>query len=309
MVSVAPQLQAEFGVSYEGPAFAENAMDVRDLAPALLALGQAFDRTNVLLNGDRAAVRLSIRATRPGSFEIVLFLQQLLDGASDILTGDYFTSAANLTDVLFGGGTVAGGMSLFRVLKRLRGQKPRTTAVPERNGVWLRADNIELFVSTDTARLYADRPLRDQVEAFIRPLSKEGVERVVFKQDQEEQETVRRDEAPYFSAEDDESPVTQYIIPRQRLQITSLAFNRDGKWRLSDGANVHWYAMEDQDFTRAIQAGRRFGRDDILLCEVIMTQRLEENGKLRMDYAVRHVLQHILPGEQSRMDLGSIEQP
>ena len=33
--------QAEFAVAYEGPAFVEHTMEVRDLAPALLALGQS----------------------------------------------------------------------------------------------------------------------------------------------------------------------------------------------------------------------------------------------------------------------------
>ena len=292
---VFPNYQSEFAVSYEGPAFTAQTMEVRDLAPALLALGQAFDRANSLLNGDRASSTLSIRATRPGSFEISLVLQQLLEGASDILTGDFFTSAANLTEIVVGVPVI--GISLVSVLKRLRGKKPHVTETSEQ-GVLFEAENVRLFVPTEVARLYHDKPMRDQLEAFVRPLSKEGVDRVVFRRGQTEMESVQHDEAAYFSAEEEGANVTEYVIPRQRLQITRLAFNREGKWRLSDGANIHWYAMEDEVFAKAIQQGRRFGKDDILVCEVLMTQRLDDDGKLRMEYSVQRVLQHIVPGEQ-----------
>ena len=164
MTMVNPDYQTEFAVSYEGPAFVDYTMEVRDLAPALLALGQALDRANALLNGDRASISLSIRATRPGSFEISLLLQQLLEGASDVLTGDFFTSAANLTEVVVGG--PLAGMGLFTVLKRLRGKKPRIQESQQhREGVLFEAENVRFFVPTEIARLYSDRPLRDQLEA------------------------------------------------------------------------------------------------------------------------------------------------
>ena len=270
-------------------------MEVRDLAPALLALGQAFDRANGLLNGDRASVSLSIRATRPGSFELVLFLEQVLEGAGDILTGDLFTSAANLTEIMAGSPILGAG--LFTLLKRLRGRKPNVSP-QQPDGVVFEAENIRIVVPTEVARLYSDKPIRDQLEAFVRPLLKEGVERVVFRRGPTELESVRREEAEYFKAEAESTNKTEYIIPSQRLQITSLVFSKKGKWRLSDGANVHWYAMEDVDFATEIQQGRRFGKNDILVCEVLMTQRMDETSKLKLEYSVMRVLQHISPGEQ-----------
>ena len=88
--------EVEFSVSYDGNAITQNTMDVRDLAPALLALGQSFERANSLFNGDRASVSLRIRATKPGSFELVLFLQQVLEGATDVLSGDLMVSRLSL---------------------------------------------------------------------------------------------------------------------------------------------------------------------------------------------------------------------
>jgi hypothetical protein len=97
--------EVEFSVSYDGDALAQNTMDVRDLAPALLALGQSFERANSLFNGDRASVSLRIRANKPGSFEVVLFLQQLFEGATDVLSEDLMVSAFVLKELLIGGET------------------------------------------------------------------------------------------------------------------------------------------------------------------------------------------------------------
>ena len=295
MMTTTTDRQTEFAVSFEGPAFVEHTMEVRDLAPALLALGQAFDRANGVLNGDRASVSLSIRATRPGSFELVLFFEQVIEGAGDILTGDLFTSAANLTQIIIGVPTL--GVGLFALVKRLRGKKPNI-GPQEPDGVVFEAENIRIVVPTEVARLYSDKPIRDQLEAFVRPLGKAGVEKVVFRQNQTELESVRREEVEYFKAEPESADKTEYIIPSQHLQIASLVFGQKGKWRLSDGANVHWYAMEDKDFATAIQQGRRFGITDILVCEVLMTQWRDETRKLRLEYSVMRVLQHITPGEQ-----------
>ena len=287
--------QDEFAVSFEGSAFSDHTMEVRDLAPALLALGQAFNRANSLLNGERASISLSIRATRPGSFELVLFLKQVLEGAGDILTGDLFTSAANLTEMITGGPIVGAG--IFTLVKRLRGRKPNV-GPQQPEGVLLEAENVRIIVPTEVARLYVDKPIRDQLEAFVRPLGKEGVERVSFRRGQTELESVQRAEAVYFKADAESDNKTEHVIPSQRLQIASLVFGHRGKWRLSDGANVHWYAMDDGDFATEIQQGKRFGKDDILVCDVLMTQQMDETGKLRLEYSVQRVLQHINPGEQ-----------
>ena len=269
-------------------------MDVRDLAPSLIALGQALDRANSLLNGDQATISLNIRATRPACFEVGLVLQQLVRGADDILSGDFFTNAATLIELLVGGPTVSVGV--FKLAKWLKGRKPDIVQEGE-EGIVLEVDKLRLSVPVEVARLWNDGPLREQLEAFVRPLQREGAGRVVFKDEGKELESLARDEAEYFNVGYENEEETEYIIPRQRLQITSLTF-RKGKWKLSDGGNVHWYAMEDEAFADSIEKGVRFGKNDILVCEVLMTQRLDDSGKLKLDYAVMRVLRHITSSQQ-----------
>ena len=292
-----PEHQTEFAISYEGSGFVDYTMDVRDLAPALLALDQAFDRANALLNGDKASITLSVRATSPGSFEISLLLQQLLDGASGVLSDDFFNSAANLMEVVLGGRLA--GTGLLSLLKRLRGKKPQPSeSQRDRDGVLFETEDVSIFVPTEVALLYGDRLIRDCFEAFVKPLQNDNVERVVIRQNQAEIESIRRDEAAYFEVEEGDGNITENIIPRQRLQLIGPVFSQAGKWRLSDGSNTHWYSIRDEDFVRKVKQGARFGTGDILVCEVLLSQRIEENGRLRQEYAILSVLEHIIPGEQ-----------
>jgi hypothetical protein len=51
---------ATITIAYDGPALRYHAMDVRDLAPAMLGVGQLFDAANSALNGENARVRVQV---------------------------------------------------------------------------------------------------------------------------------------------------------------------------------------------------------------------------------------------------------
>ena len=284
----------EFSVTYAGDALDNNLMGVKDLAPALLSLGQAFERANTLLNGDKATVNLNIKALSPGSFGISLVLSQMLQNASVApISWDWLTNANSLTGIILG--TPLGAYGVVKLIKELKGKKPKQTE--NDNCVTFEVEKIKIIVPKGTARLYNDKPMRDQIEGVVRPLLKQGINKITFKQNDKELEHVDNTEVEYFSLTDDKDNAQEIIIPRQRLQIDSLRFKK-GKWKLNDGAHVNWYSMDDQEFLQAIEKGKTFGKYHILICEVLMTQQVQPDGKLKLDYAVKKVLNHITPAEQ-----------
>jgi hypothetical protein len=105
-----------FHVVYDGPALTEHRMDVRDLAPALVAFADLFTAANKEINGDAAEVRVQVNASfKAGSFGIDLVASQhLLSQIKDIFAGNGATAISNGWTILqivgFTGGGLAGGL-------------------------------------------------------------------------------------------------------------------------------------------------------------------------------------------------------
>ena len=55
-----------FSIKYDGPALATHQMDVRELAPALIALSSMLEEANRALYSDSAEVRVNVN----GSFNL-----------------------------------------------------------------------------------------------------------------------------------------------------------------------------------------------------------------------------------------------
>ena len=62
--------RADFTLTYDGRSLQSHEMDVRDLGPAMLAVGELFDAMNVLLNGETAEVQINVaKSNHSAAFE------------------------------------------------------------------------------------------------------------------------------------------------------------------------------------------------------------------------------------------------
>jgi len=96
---------AQFQLAYDGPSLRAGAMDVNELAPALLAVSDLVQEANLLLNGTRATASVRVRSDfKKGSFEIALLIDQsLLEHAKNLLPGAMATvGAGTIVRLLFG---------------------------------------------------------------------------------------------------------------------------------------------------------------------------------------------------------------
>ena len=150
-------------LSYEGPAMSEHSMSVRELGPALVAMGELFDRANYLVNDDEATIDLKITATRPGSFEIELAVE-MVRLATTMFSSQLITSALNLRQVV---------MASITWLKFLRGShamladRSEQQVVEVMDSVDIRVGDMEFrsVASPETNRL----ALRTVAQPFERP--------------------------------------------------------------------------------------------------------------------------------------------
>lgn len=297
---MASESTISFRLSYDGDALAENTMDVRDLAPALIAFGELFDRANQILNGDKLTVSLKVRATKPGSFELLLILAQSFLTATQFLSSDLIISAANLVALTTGVPKI--GESLFRTFKKLKGNKPEI--IQQDNGVTLRANNIELRISNEVFRLYRDSEIKRLTQAVVEPLFRPGIDEMIIKDNKKQLESINKEDAPSFNYSSiSDADASENIIPVLALRLVSPTFDeKKMKWRLDDGSGAKWYGIEDQNFLRKVRERKiRFGMGDYLVCRARNVQRVTDNG-LEMERTILIVLEHKLGGEQLSFD-------
>ncbi len=273
-------------------------MDVRDLAPALLGMGQLFDAANALLNGDAAKVRVQVKATEPGCFQITFdVIQSLGDHLITVLIGPKITAAANLIGLISGG--VAGIGGLIWLIKKLKGGSPDKVEPLESEMVRLSFGDQHVDIPVQLLRLYQDVAVRTAAQRIIEePLTKDGIDSFEIRENLKIIIRVNQEEAIFFQKPQIPDEVLLDDVRRSAFSIISLAFKEDRKWRLNDGTNPINATIEDDEFLSRVDNNQvAFSKGDILICDVKVVQRRTDAG-LKTDYTVIRVVEHIPAARQ-----------
>lgn len=291
--------EAEFAVTYDGPALASGRMPVRDLAPALLALGELFAEASLEAYPDREPVALNIRATAEGSFLVQLAIHSpdLWDQVVTFFSAPAIVALTNLQTIL-----IDGKAGLFWLIKTLRGRHIVSERPLEPGEVRLRLDDgSSLEVRADVLTLYRRPTVRRKARQVVEPLARPGVQRVDFTSDEPEPLSVLADDLPaYEVVEPDEAPLSD----REEVTVVSIvvaSFEAGYKWRLSEGDTVFTASIEDPAFRARIDSGESFRKGDMLRCRmrVVQTQR---DGGLHVERTVLEVLDHIARAVQLELE-------
>lgn len=287
--------EAAFGVTYDGPALTDGRMAVRDLAPALLALGDLFADASTLLYPDQEPISLNIEATQEGSFVVDLVLHAAGDGWKQVIHlfgSDEAQALANVKELVIG-----GGVGLFAFIKWVgkRRIKKREKALKPGYIKLTLEDGASMEIPGGVYSLYERLTVRRKIKEVVAPLSKEGIERITFSEESRtELLTISKAELPIYDdlPEVKESPLLERET-EMVLSIASVAFVEGNKWKLSDGEHTFFAALEDEDFIRRVENGlEAFRKGDMLQCKIRITQS-QKDGKLNSEYVVLEVVKHI----------------
>lgn len=299
--------EKEFSVSYDGPALETGRMAVRDLAPALLALGDLFADASLLVYPNRAPVALNIKANERGSFVVQLIVEahRSWDDLIDMFGGSTASALANLEAIIIGGGGSAIG--LIALIKRLKGRRIVKQEPAEPGQIALTLDDDTTFrVSASALSMYGSVEIRKRVRQVVVPLSREGIESLRFKADVP---TVEIDKGDVDAFELPDAEESEVLLDQERemvVEIVAVAFVESNKWRFSDGQQTFYAAVEDEAYLRRIDScAEAFRKGDMLRCRmrIVQTRRLDDG--LHTEYLVIKVIEHI--PRQTQLTLGGGE--
>lgn len=295
----------QFSIKYDGPALEHHEMDVRELAPALLALSTLLEESNRALNGDKPEIRVHVKGNfQSGSFKIDLaaalsFKEQLVS----IFSGAEATALSNLFGILGGLGLIGGG-GLIALIKWLKGRKPSRIEFQGDKAVFIIEETTETSESFEVdlavGRLYATKTVRQSLSKVVKPLERSGIDYFASGQDDKADTVVTKEDAEFFfSLEGDAEEVSNTITEGALLQIESAVFKDGNKWRLSDGTTSFFAEINDRDFLSRIERGEaRFGKGDVLVVDLRRIQSITDSG-LKSEYKVEKVTEHRGPLQAS----------
>lgn len=290
---------SKFTVKYDGKALRSHEMDVKQLAPALLALSKAFDRTQeYAAPGSRVA--LKAKATREGSFNIDLILY-VVNELEDMFTSDSTTAIVNAATI---GGIFIGAVKGIGYIVR-HGGKPTETkdAGVDDNGIRLSEltfpDGTKLTTFEYSAELLKDEDFIKSLKDSTAPALTDGVDTVTF-DSEGESETVDAEDADGIATYSPEESSVDVSVVEMVVQALDLSFRDGGKWRVTDGIKTQFVLLEDKEFLKRIDDGTEaFRKGDIYRVLMRVEKSLNEDGRLVARYiAVEKVLEHKATADQ-----------
>lgn len=295
---------AQFRVTYDGPALAHHEMDVRELAPALLAVGDLLDASTRALFGDRVRAQTSVKASfKSGSFGIDFQLAtDWLLKVRDMFASDTTSAVLNAVELLglLGLLTRRGRNGLLQVLQWLRGRQVERVETGDNTAVLI-VENERLEVEIAVLQLLRDVSVREAVDAMLAPLDGEGVDTFAAGADDEFAVIVKEDDRAWYRAPALADELLLDDVRKMVFSIVSLAFKDDNKWRLYDGAATIHATISDQAFlARVDQNLVSFAKGDVLICMVRVRQWHSQTGA-RTEYEVTEVLEHRSAARQLRL--------
>lgn len=290
-----------FRLVYDGEAVRDGEMDVADLAPALLAIGQLAQASGRVLLGEKADVKVRVKTLKDGSFDIWLDVAvSFWPHLRDVLAGSDVNAAKTLVELLFGSpvGVVPAacfvGGGVVWLVRRLRGRKPEKVSRKGDGQVVVEIDGSRFEMPEEVFRAAMTQTVRDALEKTIaEPLAKEGIETVEFRKAGSPPVTIPKEEGEFFR-----SPAVsvdgEFETKHTKVfSIVSLSFKHGNKWKLSDGHGAaKSVVMLDEDFLARVDRSEvRFAKGDVLICDVREIARQTTKG-LKAEYQILRVVEH-----------------
>lgn len=295
-------------IAYCGAAVDNGYMDVKDLAPALLAFGDLVREANKIANADASNITVYVDSNfQQGSFEITLdAVQTIGEQIRNLFFSNQTYTLREVLDVL----GLAAGLTGANVLELIRWLQNRKVTKVER----LEDDKARIYskeeyydISVLGFNIFRSVKARENIEKLISPLKTEGVSRFEVRHSNGEKQCIKEDEVAFYAVPTEENQIeTVETTQKCVVSVVSVNFENGLKWRFSmDSLNTFkiYAIVQDEDFYKQVEDGKiAFYKGMSLLVDLRIKQILSSTGHLKTEYFVLKVHRIIDSSKQMSLD-------
>lgn len=276
---------------YQGPSVEDGTMNVYDAAANMVAFSDFVVAAAHKVYGEDVQVKAEITAFKHGSFGTDL-LFEVVGAAAAIFPV--------IPDIISVANTVKESIELYRFLK---GEEPKSVVHNVDNSITVTNNDGNIYqIQQASLYLTLDPKAGKAAGQFVgEALSKPGVNQIEISSEGKQIASATKDEAQYFHPIGGEDVLAESVT-RMGLVIEMPSFKDGNKWRMWNGSESLLYAMEDEDFIRRIDNGERFGKGDVLICDVRVKQT-KAGSVLRLQRAIIKVHDHQVGFDQQSLGL------
>jgi hypothetical protein len=278
-------------ISYAGTALESNSMDVRQLAPSLLALADLFvvahNRVGSPLELPPA---LEITAQRDGSLVVDMWLawaeqRQTLIG---IMSSDGASAAANTAELA---AVVIAGLRWIVKRDQVGGEQSVEPIAPDQIRVkW--ADGTEIEAPVQAQQLIENMDFRRISGRVFEPLRQQGIDEIDLRSGNRHA-IVHRENLRAFNAPPEDPNLISDNTRVVTIRVETLGMNPGNKWRVNDGSGSVWVSINDLGFVDKMVSGEeRFAPSDVLVVEMRDRQFRDGGSGFVMERSIERVLEH-----------------
>ena len=288
-------------IKIKGPNVSEG-IDVFDLAPSLLAMGEVIREANEVIGLPKRELGINIRPFEKGSFiiDIGLFAETNLQQIMQFLDSDTITYIKQILE-LVGFIKLSGGMAfgLIKLLRWLKGRPRKTERLESGEVKYTNSEGNSVIVNEKVDKLYNSPIIIKNLYLGYKTIEKEGIEEIEssLKDDpttkvQSNKEDV---EALRISSEIAEN-IEEIDIPDREVNLTFKRGSFGGdptNWSFWFNKDILTATIKDKEFIRKLEDGRiRPNHLDTFIVILRERKKMREQQYLSSTYEIIKIVKY-----------------